>query len=388
MTEKLYYQDVNLKTFTATVLSCEAVKKHGWEIILDRTAFYPEGGGQSGDRGTLNGITVTDTHEQGEDIVHYAAAPIAVGETVTGVLDWQHRFDMMQNHTGEHIVTGVIHARYGCNNVGFHMGASSITIDLDVEFPAEELAEFELAANRIVWADVPVDATIYEHDAAQAVDYRSKKELPGDIRIVTIGEKDAPVDVCACCGTHVTSTGQIGLIKLISVQKFRTGVRVELLCGRRALEYINTISEQNHQISVALSAKPDKTATFVMKLKDEATQMTYRLNRMEEESFARRAEALAGAGDVLLFEEAMEANSVRKLAVAIMERCGGRCAVFAGDDATGYKYAMGQEGGDLRSLTKAVNKALNGRGGGKPFFVQGSVGAKRSEIEAFFQNAE
>lgn len=387
MTEKLYEKDVYCRHFTAQVLSCTQGKRHTWEVVLDRTAFFPEGGGQPGDRGTLDGVKVLDTHEKGDTIVHYTDAPLTVGETVTGELDWQHRFDLMQNHTGEHIVSGVIHAKYGCNNVGFHMGSDFITVDLDVEFPPEELKIFELAANQIVWANAPVDVTVYDHESAKNIEYRSKKELPGDVRVVTIGsgEAEKPADVCACCGTHVTRTGEIGLIKLISVQKFKGGVRMEMLCGRRALEYINGIGEQNHQISVALSAKPMKTAASVLRLKEENARTTYRLHQMEEESFARRGESLRGAGNVVLYEEAMEANSVRKLAVAVMEQCGGRCAVFAGDDAQGYKYALGEQDGDLRTLVKELNQTLNGRGGGKSFFAQGSVQAKRVEIEAFWE---
>jgi alanyl-tRNA synthetase len=259
------------------------------------------------------------------------------------------------------------------------MGSDSITVDLDGEFPAEELTAFELEANQVVWSNLPVDITVYDHEAAKSVEYRSKKELPGNVRVVTFPGADS----CACCGTHVAHTGEIGLIKLISVQKFKGGVRLEMLSGRRALEYINVISQQNHQISVALSAKPKETGAAVLRLKEENGRNSYRLSQMEAEHFAQRALTLSGAGDVTLFEEAMESDSLRKLAVAVMEQCGGRCAVFAGGDGQGYKYAIGEQNGDLRSFVKELNKALNGRGGGKPFFVQGSVNATRQEIETF-----
>lgn len=384
MTQRIYDTDAYCKEFTASVTDCRPGKKNTWEVVLDRTAFYPEGGGQPGDQGTLGLVNVLDTREKGGDVAHITDGPLAVGETVTGRLDWRRRFDMMQNHSGEHIVSGVIHRKYGYNNVGFHMGSETVTVDLDGEFPPEELAQFELEANQVVWANLPVDITVYGHEAAKAVEYRSKKELPGDVRVVTFPGADA----CACCGTHVSHTGEIGLIKLISVQRFKGGVRMEMLCGRRALEYVNSISAQNHEISVALSAKPMKTAAAVLRLKEESGQNTYRLYQMEAEVFAQRAAALAGAGDVILFEPAMAADSVRKLAVAVMERCGGRCAVFAGADGEGYKYAMGENGGDLRSFVKELNKALNGRGGGKPFFVQGSVTAAKAEIEAFLRSEE
>ena len=382
MTQRIFDTDAYCREFTAEVVSCQPGKKKTFQVILNRTAFYPEGGGQPGDRGTLGGAQVLDTQERDGEVLHITDRPLAAGQTVTGVLDWQRRFDMMQNHSGEHIVTGVIHRKYGCNNVGFHMGSETITLDLDVEFPPEELAEFELEANRVVWANVETEIVVYDHEAAKNVEYRSKKELPGDVRVVSFPGADA----CACCGTHVARTGEIGLIKLLSVQKFKGGVRIEMLSGRRALEYVNGILAQNHQISVALSAKPMKTAASVLRLQNENKQNLYRLVGLENEAFARRGAELAGAGDVLLFESAMSPESLRKLAVAVMEQCGGRCAVFAGDDEQGYKYVIGQQGGNLRQLVKELNRGLNGRGGGKPEFVQGSVQASRSELEVFFSD--
>lgn len=208
--------------------------------------FTRRGAASRRPRGTLDGVTVTDTQERGEEILHLTDQPLEVGTTVTGQLDWAHRFSLMQNHSGEHIVSGIIHRRTGGNNVGFHMGSDTITVDLDVELTAEELAEIEAEANRVVWAN---GATQIFHPTAEELkdlDYRSKKELTGDVRIVTF----PGADTCACCGTHVTRTGEIGLIKLISVQKFKEGSRIEMLCGDRALAYINGILEQNHQISV------------------------------------------------------------------------------------------------------------------------------------------
>lgn len=242
----------------------------------------------------------------------------------------------------------------------------------------------ERQANEVVWADVETQITVYSHEAAREQVYRSKKELSGDVRVVRFPGADS----CACCGTHVRRTGEIGLIKLLSVQRSRGGMRLEMLCGGRALSHVNRIMEQNHQISVALSAKPLGTAAAVTRLKAEHEQAVYRLVGLENAEFARRAEALTGAGDVLLLEPPLSPDSVRKLAAAVLERCGGRCAVFAGDDAQGYKYAIGQRDGQLRELARALNQALRGRGGGKPDFVQGSVQAKKAEIQAFFAALE
>lgn len=380
MTERIFYTDSYIQDFTARVLSCQAGKKGRWEVLLDRTAFYPEGGGQPGDRGTLGGMRVLDTREKGGEVVHLTDGPLDPGAQVKGSIDWERRFDLMQNHSGEHIVSGLIHERWGCENVGFHMGSESITIDFDREFPPEALPEVERCANAVVWSDAATDITVYSHADAQNQTYRSKKELSGDVRVVRFPGADS----CACCGTHVRRTGEIGLIKLLSAQRSRGGMRLEMLCGARALSYVNGVLEQNHRISVALSAKVLNTAAAVERLKTEHEQCVYRLVGLENAEFQRRAEALAGAGNVLLIEPPMSPEALRKLAAAVLERCGGRCAVFAGDDANGYKYAVGERGGSLRELVKALNQALRGRGGGKPDFAQGSVQAKRGEIEAFF----
>ena len=384
MTERIYYTDSYIQDFTARVVSCEKSKRGRWEVVLTRTAFYPEGGGQPGDRGTLNGVRVLDTQEKGGEVVHLTDGPLKPGTEVQGELDWVHRFDQMQNHSGEHIVSGLLYRYWGCNNVGFHMGSESITIDFDQAIPLEALSEIELIANAVVWEDVETEITVYTHEEAQKQEFRSKKELPGDVRVVNF----LGADSCACCGTHVRRTGEIGLIKLLSAQRSRGGMRLEMLCGRRALAYVNVVLEQNHRISVALSAKALNTAAAVERLKGEQEQAQYRLVGLENREFARRAEELSGAGNVLLIEPPMSPESVRKLAAAVVETCGGRCAVFAGDDASGYKYAIGERNGNLRELVKELNRALHGRGGGKPDFVQGSVQGKKAEIEAFFAALE
>ncbi|MCR5161234.1 MAG: alanyl-tRNA editing protein [Lachnospiraceae bacterium] len=388
MTQKIFYEDAYCREFDAVVVSCTEHKGR-YEIILDRTAFYPEGGGQSGDTGTLRFPTdeggqgsaeIFDTHETPEGIAHYSKTPVEAGTRVQGTIDWDRRFDLMQNHTGEHIVSGLIHEAYGYENVGFHMGSDMITIDLSGELTAQQLREIEAKANETVWRNVPVGIRVYDEESVKALTYRSKKELHGEVRIVTV----PGADVCACCGTHVRTTGEIGLIKLISCEKFRGGVRVEMLCGRKALEYMNEVWEQNHRISVALSARPLATAEAVDRMKSAAAQDSMRMADMERRQNELEAAQLAGAGNCVLFRENLGADNVRRLAVSVMESCKGICAVFSGDDGSGYKYAAGLENGDIRSLVKEMNTELNGRGGGKPFFAQGSVTCTRNDIESFF----
>ena len=379
MTEKLYYQDAYQRTFTAQVVFCTE-SKNGFEVILDRTAFYPEGGGQPGDSGTLSGVVVTDTHERDGEIVHYCVGPLEVGAEVAGEIDWTRRFDLMQQHSGEHIVSGIICGTFGCDNVGFHLGAETVVIDFNHAVMPEELGEIERKANEVIWENRPFQITYPDPETLKKIPYRSKKELTGQVRIV-----ECPgADCCACCGTHVKSAGELGIIKLLSVKPFREGVRIEMAAGRRAYEFVRAVTEQNSRVSTALSAKVGETAAAVQRMQEELAAAKYRLIGFENKLFAERAAQHAGAGDVLLFEDDLSPDAVRRCCDAVVQSCGGRAAVFSGSDEEGYKYAVGIAEGDLRTFVKEMNAALSGRGGGKPNFAQGSVSAARAEIEKFF----
>lgn len=379
-TERLYEKDVHLRTFTAQVLACQA-GKHGYHVVLDRTAFYPEGGGQPGDQGTLDGVAVTDVHTVDGEIVHYLEKPLAVGATVTGVLDYDRRFALMQQHSGEHIVSGLIFSHYGLHNVGFHMGRDAVTIDFDGFLTDEQLKTLELEANQAIWADLPVEVLWPDRETLSQLPYRSKKVIEGAVRLVRMGS----VDLCACCGVHVTHTGEIGLIKFLSSQRFHEGVRIEMLAGAPAYAYLAAVWQQNKSVSGQLSAKPLETAKVVSKLRGDLEEAKQRAAQLEEQLFSLRAQAFSGAGDVLLIEDKpLKPDSLRRLADAVQTCCGGRCAVFA-PTADGYAYALGQPGGDLRALVRRMNQTLSGRGGGKAEFAQGSVRADRAAIEAFFR---
>ncbi|MBR3704324.1 MAG: alanyl-tRNA editing protein [Oscillospiraceae bacterium] len=378
MTEKLYYSDSFMKEFTATVVSCEA-EKENFAVTLDRTAFYPEGGGQSADHGTLNDVHVLDTRDRGGEVVHICDKPLTVGETVRGAIDFARRLDLMQQHSGEHIVSGIICGKFGCDNVGFHVGKDTVTIDFNADITTDDLREVESLANRYIQEDHDISITFPSPEELAALPYRSKKELTGEVRIVAF----PGADCCACCGTHVKSSGQVGLVKLLSVTKFREGVRIEMLAGNRAIEHYTTILEQNTRISQSLSAKSHETAAAVERLQAQIYALQGRIAALESADHARKAAEYAGKGNVLLIEDDMSAESVRKLADAVLEQCGGRCAVFAGSNGN-YKYAIGEKDGDLRSLVKELNAALSGRGGGKPNFAQGSAACTEEQIRAFF----
>lgn len=378
--ERMYYVNQYQTEAEAQVLSCEAAEG-GWRVTLDRTIFYPTGGGQPCDLGKIGSARVLDVSEAGDEILHLCDKPLAVGETVSCKIDWTRRFALMQQHSGEHIVSGIIHSRFGYDNVGFHMGSEAITIDYTGEITPQELKEIELAANEAIWKNIETEIFYPDADTLAVLPYRSKKALTGAVRIVRFPD----LDTCACCGLHIARTGEIGLVKLLSVTRFHAGSRIELLCGRQALSYLSAVYDQNREISALLSAKPLQTAGAAARQKEELGAAQYRITQLENRLFSQKAAALAGKGDVLLFEAPMQSASVRRLADAVLAVCGGRCAVFAGADGA-YQYAIGTQQDDLREFCRAMNAALQGRGGGKAGFVQGSVSASRSEIESFFSN--
>ena len=378
-TEKLYYQDPYQTTFTARVLTCEP-SKGGCLITLDRTAFYPEGGGQPADHGVLGGVTVTDVHEKDGVIFHTCSGPVEIGAAVEGSIDWTRRFDHMQQHSGEHILSGLLCSLYDCSNVGFHLGADTVTIDYDRELTWEQVLEAERQANEAIWRDTPAEITFPAPDALAQLDYRSKKELTGQVRIVSF----PGADCCACCGTHVRRAGEVGLIKVLSCQKFREGVRLEILCGQRAYRYLSRIYEQDHAVARLLSVKPQDAFAAVERQNAELTAAKLRMTELEDRLFALRAQSLAGRGDVLLLEPPMRPDGARKLADTTARAAGGLAAVFAGERDS-YVYALVHAGGaDISPLVKRLNSALSGRGGGRNGFAQGSVQADRSAILDFF----
>lgn len=379
MTRKLFYEDSHLAAFSAKVLSCEETGK-GFAVILDATAFYPEGGGQAGDTGTLGGVRVLDTREQGEQVVHFCDGALTPGEIVEGHIDYVSRFQRMQQHSGEHIVSGIIHRRWGYHNVGFHMGAESTTIDFDGVIPQEVLPELEAEANNAVWANIPLHIWTPSPEELPEVSYRTKRALPWPVRIVEV----PGYDTCACCGTHVSATGEIGLIKLFSAVNFRSGTRMEMACGKLAFTLLSAAYEQNKLVSQAFSAKSMETGAAAQRMNELLDQQKYRVIGLQRQIFAGVAAGYSGQGDVLHFAEDLDGNGLRELTDQIAEKCGGRAAVFCGNDKEGYAYCLASREGDLRAFGKDMTAALNGRGGGKPGFQQGRVSANRAAIEAFF----
>lgn len=379
-TRKLYYEDCHSAEFTAVVTGCRQTD-NGFAVTLDATAFYPEGGGQACDLGTLGGARVLDVQEQGGEIVHLCDSPLRAGSTVAGSIDWERRFDLMQQHTGEHILSGIIHKKYGYSNSGFHIGKEVMEVDFDGPIPADDLAWIEEQANRAVWANLPLRCWIPSPEELPTVAYRTKRALPWPVRIVQV----PGIDSCACCGIHAAMTGEVGLIKILSCVKFHRGVRLELVCGSRAYRYTAAVFEQNRQVSHAFSANFLETGEAARKMNDTLSAEKLRGTGLQMRLLDGIAQNYVNQQNVLHFEPGLEPGLVRELADRIAGVCRGWAAVFSGDAGQGWNYCLASRQTDLRELGRQLTQSLNGRGGGKPNFQQGNVKAEKAEIEAFFQ---
>lgn len=379
---KLYYDSTYIKEFEAQVLSCQEGKK-GWEITLSATAFYPEGGGQPADTGLLGNVRVTDVHEKDGQVVHYTDGPLPVGEMVRGVIDWDRRFQHMQEHSGEHLVSGLIHQRFGYDNVGFHMGTDEVTIDFNGVLEWGDLMAIEEKANGMIWENLEISAVYPEKDELDAMEYRSKKELTGAVRIVSIPGGD----VCACCGTHVERTGEIGLVKFLSMIHYKGGVRISLLCGKRAVEDYERKRDQVQKISVLLSARPGEISRAVEKLKDEEAKLQEKLVAAYDKLIASEVRDIKeGDGDIFILEPDFEAIQLRHLVNRLLEEKKGRTVLALGGAAEGsFLYVLGSRDGDMRRLSRELNGLLNGRGGGSAQMAQGTFFATKDQLQAILK---
>lgn len=382
VSERLYYEDSHLREFTATVTACEPDKK-GYRITLSRTAFFPEGGGQYADTGVLGNVRVLDVREKDGRIYHLTDGSLQEGTRVTGQIDFEERFSKMQQHTGEHIVSGLIHEKFGYDNVGFHLGSDTVTMDFNGALTPEDIEEIERKANEAVARNRKVITTYPSKEELAKLEYRSKIEIEGLVRIVTV----PGYDICACCAPHVKRTGEIGIIKLTGCSKYKGGTRVSMLCGFRALKDYRSKEKSVAAISVSLSAKPEKTAEAVERLKTENFELRGKLQRLQSELLVYKlSEIPEGGRDYYAFEKDMDSSVMREFVNAAMERLSGICGVFSDNGDGGVRYVIGSKEKDVREVSKALNASLNGRGGGKHEMVQGSVQASSEAVKEFINN--
>lgn len=377
MTEKLYYIDSHMAEFTARIMDC-TVADGGFDIVLDRSAFFPEGGGQAADTGYIALAQVLDCQEKDGIIHHLCTEPLPLGAEVSCRIDWAQRLRRMQSHSGEHIVSGIAHKLYGCENVGFHMGEDGMTIDLSVELDWEQLMEIERRANKAVRLNIPIRAWLPEEEELCTLDYRSKLELTENVRIVSI----EGYDMCACCAPHVSFTGEIGLIKILDSQRHRGGVRITLICGEQAYEDYRQKQQSVTEISQLLSAKRDEVVPAVQRILRENQSTRERCDKLSMELVRIKAQAEPSTdGSICVFDSILDDIAQRELANLLMEKCGKLACVFCGSDEEGWRYIIGSKTVDLRKNTKAINGAIEGRGGGKEQMIQGRANGKKENIE-------
>lgn len=379
-TRKLYYEDPYLTEFSATVLTCEKAD-NGWWVTLDATAFYPEGGGQSWDTGTLGQTNILQVQEKEGRICHLCDDPLEIGAVVSGRVDMPPRFDQMQQHTAEHILSGLVYDAFGYQNSGFHMGKDVMEVDFDGIIPPEALPALEEKANRAIWENLPVSCAIPSPEGLAALTYRTKRPLPWPVRIVEIPGYDS----CACCGLHVARTGEIGFIKILSCVKLRGGVRMEVVSGERAYRYMCAIWEQNRAVSQCLSAHMTQTGEAAQVLKDSLAAEKFRSNGLQEQLFKETAKHYTGKENVLLFSQNLTPSALRSLADAVAKECTGIAAVFS-QNGDSWAYALVSNTREVASLGKEMATALSCRGGGKPNAQQGTVQASKEALTTFFQN--
>ncbi len=387
-TEKYYEQDAYLLKAQSVILAVEPDGRGGGRIACAGTVFYPEGGGQPADRGFLTpdggeAIAVTDVHEKDGVIWHSVAAlPAAarVGAPVFQQIDWPWRFDKMQQHTGEHILSGTLHRLYGAENVGFHIGSEAVRMDTDIHLTADQLQEAELEANRSVWQDVPVLISYPSAQELAGLVYRSKKAIDGQVRIVTI----PGADVCACCGTHTATSGQVGLIKITASEHYKGGMRLAVLCGERALLEMQAMQTRQADIGARLSAKPAETANAVRRVHEELAALKYSHYGLCGQLFDALAEVAAKENPAIRTLPGLSPDELHRLAVRLSEANGGLAAALT-PTGDGCGYCIASASVDVRPLTKALNAACNGRGGGKPNVCQGRCAAAPEAVEQFLR---
>lgn len=372
MTIRLYQQNVDQLDFSAVVVSCEK-KGDGYAVVLDQTAFFPEGGGQGADHGTLEEAQVLDAHEAQGEVVHLTNAPLEVGREVHGHVDGVRRLDMMQQHSGEHMFSGLVHGIFGYDNVGFHIGTEAVTMDFNGPLTEEDVRRVELLANQAVWRDLPVEAFIPSREELANIEYRSKKEIDGDVRIVRI----EGVDTCACCGTHVHTTGSVGQIKVIGVQKYKSGVRVSILCGRRALEEENAVQDQAKKAGHALSVPTAELSGAVERLLGERDSL-----RAQNDALGMRIFALMAQNEMektvrVVACDALPAAQARKAAGMLAD--GAKAALVLIPREEGWSFALSSAAEDIRPATRALCEAFGGRGGGPKDMTQGILNGGCSE---------
>lgn len=378
MTKALYDELPYENTFKGKVLSCDKQSEELYKIVLDQTLFFPEQGGQTSDIGTLNGLLVEDVQIENEIIYHFVKGPLEVDSIVEGKIDYEHRFDFMQQHSGEHIFCGLAHNLYNAENVGFHLSANTVTLDLDVELNASDITKLEKEANKLIARNVKINCYYPSEDELNKTTYRSKKEIEGSVRLVEI----EGVDICACCAPHVATTGQVGMIKVASFGKYKGGTRIYILCGLRALEDYNKKQELISLAYQQLNCQEDEISSKIGVIIDENKNLKYQLSQIKAKQLLEKIEKYPSElADVIVYTDDLDMKNMREGVNALVEKHDGLCAIFSGNDEDGYSFVIGSKTRDCKAIVAGLSELLGAKGGGSKQMAQGSVSCSRSQIE-------
>ena len=379
MTEKLYYKDAYIKEFEAVVLSCDKTERR-YDVVLDKTAFFPEEGGQYSDKGKICEAQVVDVKETDGIIHHYTNAPLEVGACVTGCIDFDERYEKMQCHSAEHVLSGLFHKHFGLDNVGFHLGKDDVTMDISAPLGDKEIVFIEALANEAVYANVEITTEFPTPSELSSMEYRAKLNLTENVRIVTIGEYDA----CACCAPHVNFTGEIGLVKFVDAVKHKGGSRIRMLAGKRAYEYVAQVMNEAACISALLSAPQSDIASEVKKLLDTKASLDYEIKKRGIAIAEITADSLSEKEEnAVVYNPIFDMDSLRVFVNKAKEKCKGTIVALSGEEGA-YKYVIYGESDDFQSIVKNANSALCGRGGGRAPMASGSFAATLDEIKNHF----
>ncbi|MBQ9991536.1 MAG: hypothetical protein IJP31_11465 [Lachnospiraceae bacterium] len=377
-TIRLFDRDGYARSFTSKVISCEALEEGSFRIVLEETLFFPEEGGQSSDRGKLNEVRVKDVQSDAGVIYHYTDRALEEGETVQGEIDWEHRFSHMQQHTGEHIFSGTVNRLFGLNNVGFHLSDQIVTMDFDGVLTMEELETVEWEVNRAIAENVEIRVSYPSHKELETLEYRSKIEIEGQVRIITIPGHD----VCACCAPHVKRTGEIGMLKIMTVQNHKGGIRVSILCGFRALRAFREKTKIISTLTNMLSTSQENLPIQIEKQKNRIYALKGELGLAKQKLMEYRIEKLSpDQANVLLFESDLETVVVRNTVNALVKKHDGICGIFVKKEDGGYQYILGSKNVNCKEIAALLREKLAAKGGGSEAMIQGSVEASREEIE-------
>lgn len=376
-TEKLYESDAYISRFEATVLSCENADGV-YKTVLSKTAFFPEGGGQPADIGKIDGIPVFDVKIENGEIYHYTKTPLAKGKKAAGEIDFDRRFNFMQNHTAEHIVSGLVYKKFGFDNIGFHLNENEVSFDFNGFFTSEQLRELELEANKRVWRNLKVSAYYPAADELGSISYRAKSGIEGEIRLVTIED----TDVCACCAPHVKSTGEIGLIKFLATEKQHGGTRIFMKSGGFALLDYASKTDDIKTICEALSAKPHEAARAVLALnarldaqKQYAKDLSEQLNYYRIKFFDKSKAAISVAyADI---------KDLQPLADSLHKTYGGVRTALSKNEC-GAVFVMCGAADKLEVAFNDLRQKFSIKGGGRDQMRQGSIIAPFDEILEYF----